>query len=200
MKKWFLVVGLVLLISALPGIATAQTAIVDYYANNTGPGSAVDQTLRLINVGQLGTPLSSPMGDICANIYVFDTNEAMIACCSCRMPPNALASASVGHELTNHPLTSVIPRAGVITILPIIAGTVPCSPIAPFASPDASLVKAFSTHVEVSGPATFITETALLPAPLSRDGAAFLSNACLFLRYLAGSGSRGTCGCTTPGR
>jgi hypothetical protein len=200
MKNWFLEVGLVLLISALPSISTAQTAIVDYYANNTGPGSAVDQTLRLINVGQLGTPMTSPAGDICANLYVFDTNEAMIACCSCRMPPNALASASVGHELTNHPLTSVIPSAGLIKILPIIAGTVPCSPIAPFASPNASLVKAFSTHVQVSGPATYITETALPPVRLSSEGAAFLSNTCLFLQYLAGSEGKGTCGCTTPGR
>ena len=200
MKKWLLAVGFVLLISALPGIARAQTALVVYYANNTGPGSAVDQTLRLINVGQLGTPMTSPAGDICANFYVFDTDEAMIACCSCRMPPNALASASIGHELTNRPLTSVIPRAGVIKILPIIAGTVPCSPIAPFASPNASLVRAFSTHVEVSGPATYITETALQPSPLSSDGAEFLTNACLFLQYLAGNGSKGTCGCTTPGR
>jgi hypothetical protein len=86
----------------------------------------------------------------------------------------------------------------VIKILPIIAGTAACSAVAPFASPDASLIQGFSTHVEVTGSARFITETPLPTAPLGPDEAAFLSNACFFVRYL-GSNAYGTCGCATPG-
>jgi hypothetical protein len=198
MKKWLLAVRLVLLISMLPSLATAQSYLVSFYANNDGPASVADQTLRLINVGQLGTPLTTPVGDICANIYVFDNSQQMTACCSCRLKANGLTSASVAKQLTNNPLTPIIPSEGVIKILPIIAGTAACSAIAPFASPDASLIEGFSTHVEITGPARFITETRLAATPLGRDEAAFLSNACFFVRYL-GSSAYGTCGCTTPG-
>ena len=198
MRKWLLGVRLVLVISVLPGLATAQSYLVNFYANNAGPASVADQTLRLINVGQLGTPLTTPAGDVCANIYVFDNSQEMTACCSCRLKANGLASVSVAKQLTNNPLTPIIPSAGVIKILPIIAGTAACSAVAPFASPDASLVQGFSTHVEVSGSARFITETPLPSSLLGPDEAAFLSNACFFVRYLGGS-TYGTCGCTTPG-
>ena len=198
MRKWLLALMVVLLISVLPSPASAQSYLVSFYANNEGPGSIADQTLRLVNVGRLGTPLTTPVGDICANIYVFDNNQEMTACCSCRLKPNGLASASVAKQLTNNPLTPIIPNQGVIKILPIIAGTAPCSAIAPFASPDASLIDGFSTHVEVTGSARFITETRLPSSPLGKDEAAFLSNACFFVRYL-GSSAYGTCGCSTPG-
>ena len=193
-KECCLAVGLVQLMSVLPGIAAAQTFLVDRYTNNAGPSSPFDPSLRLINVGLSGNPSTSPVGDVCANIYVFDNNQAMIACCSCPLRSNELASASIGKDLTNNPLTSIIPSAGVINILPTIAGTDPCSPMGPFASPDASLVQGFSTHIEVSGPATYITETALLPSLLGSEEAAFLPEACFFVQYLGGA--RGICGCS----
>jgi hypothetical protein len=198
MKK-FVLVGLVLLIC--PAVLMAvepQTYLITHYSNNAGPGSAVDQLVRLVNVGTGGTPLTSPRGDICANIYVFDNNQEMVACCSCRLTANELASASVAEQLANNPLTSVVPTAGVIKILPIIAGSTPCSPIAPFASSDASLVKGHATHVQVSGPATYITESDIPVTVLGSDEAAFLNNACLFVQYLGSS--KGRCGCRSPGQ
>jgi hypothetical protein len=198
MKRPLIVIGLILLMSpAVLFAETPQTYLLSHYANNAGPGSAVDQVVRLVNVGSGGTPMTSPAGDICTNIYVFDNNQEMVACCSCRLTPNELASASVAQQLTNNPLTSVVPAAGVVKILPITAGSASCSPIAPFASSDASLVTGYATHVQVSGPATYITETSIPVAVLGSDEAAFLNNACLFIQYL---GSRkGTCGCTSPG-
>ena len=191
--------GLFLLVSA--GVLTAQTQqtyLLTYYAHNAGPGSPVDQVVRLVNVATGGTPMTSPIGDICTNIYVFDSSQEMIACCSCRLTPNQLASASVAEQLTNNPLTSVVPAAGVVKILPVVAGSTACSPIAPFATSDASLVKGYATRVQVSGPATYITETNLPATILGSDEAAFLNNACLFVQYLGSS--KGTCGCSSPGR
>jgi hypothetical protein len=85
----------------------------------------------------------------------------------------------------------------VIKILPIVAGP-QCSPVAPFATPDASLVSGFGTRIETTAGATFITETILPSAILSSDESAFLANSCLFVQYL-GSG-KGTCGCSSPGQ
>ena len=87
--------------------------------------------IRIINTGTLGTPLTSPVGDICANIYVFDNNQEMIACCAEQITPNELDSAAVGTQLTANPLTSVVPAAGVfkiITTAPVPAGG--CNPTA----------------------------------------------------------------------
>jgi hypothetical protein len=204
MEKLFRLLGLVLLMLVFPALLVAgdpgtQTYLIDRYSNNAGPGSTMDQLLRLINVGQGGTPLTTPVGDVCANIYVFDNNQEMISCCSCRLTPNELATASVANQLTNNPLTSVIPTAGVIKIVPTPAGTAACSPAVPFTSSDASLLQGFVTHLEKAGSATYITETNMPSVPLAPAEADFLSNACLFVRYLGSSHGKGTCGCAAPG-
>jgi hypothetical protein len=215
MKRWLVALGLLALVLPLPSSLAAQqgnasvsankkkpqpqTYLAARYSNNAGPGSTINQFLRLINVGQHGTPVTSPVGDICANLYVFDNNQVMIACCSCRITPNGLASASIGDQLTNHPLSAFIPAAGTISIAPIVAAAnAACSPTAPFASSDASLIRAYGTHLEVSASATYVTEAEIPGSTLGPDEAAFLSNACLFVQYL-GSG-RGTCACSSrPG-
>jgi hypothetical protein len=190
---------LVLLILGLAAPALAQSFLVSAYDNNSGHGGLLDQSVRIINVGKLGTPMTTPVGDVCANIYVFDADQEMIACCSCRLTPNELASAAVGNQLTSNPLTGVVPISGVVDILPIAAGTQPCSPISPFSTPDASLVQATSTHVEITNSYVFITESELEPAKMGSQQAAFLSNACLFVQYLGGKSGQGGCGCSSPG-
>ena len=207
MKKLLLILGLLVLV---PGLALAQsltaaTYYVDYYSNNAGPvPGAPDQIVRIINVGVLGTPLTSPTGDICANIYVFDNNQELIACCAQRITPNELDSASVGTQLTNNPVTSVVPPAGVIKIALTPAGT-KCDPTGSLGTPApvdppaiAGLGVVFATHLQVTGGATFVTETSLSPAPLGNAEALFLPTACSFAKYL-GSG-KGICTSSTPGK
>jgi hypothetical protein len=194
MKKLLVVLGLLALV---PGAAFAQNVVgtyfVDYYSNNAGPvPAAPDQMVRIINVGVGGTPLTSPTGDICADIYVFDNNQELIACCDERITPNELDSASVGNQLTSNPVTSVVPAAGVIKIA-ITPG--PCG--TPLTAADASLAMVFATHLQVTGAKTFVTETEILPSPFSAAEAAFLPQACSFAMYL-GSG-KGTCSSSTPG-
>ena len=208
MKKLLVCLGLLLLV---PGLALAQdpTTIVNdpagpfvgyfvgYYANNVGPvPGSPDQVIRIINTGTLGTPLTSPVGDICADIYVFDNNQEMIACCAERITPNELDSAAVGAQLTANPLTSVVPTAGVVKIITQAVPPGGCTPTAltlAFADADVS-----STHLQVSGGKTYVTETVVPTAsPLSAAEYTFLQQACAFTLYLGSS--KGTCSSTVPG-
>ncbi len=68
------------------------------YASNLQLGDAV------VNVTNAGTsadgnvpvPTGNNFGDICANIYVFDPDQEMAACCTCLVSPNSLHSWPVG--------------------------------------------------------------------------------------------------------
>ena len=63
--------------------------------------------------------------------------------------------------------------------------------------PPLVLVMRFATHLQITGTATFITETNIPIAPLGyEEEAAFLSNACLLVTYLGSSYGKGTCSCT----
>jgi hypothetical protein len=199
MKKLLVVLGLLLLVS---GIAPAQQIVgsyfVDYYAKNAGPlPDAADQLVRIINVGLTGTPLTVPTGNICASIYVFDNNQEMIACCGCILTPNELATASVGTQLTNNPVTSVVPTAGVIKIL-TTPTTTSCDPRTQPGAPSTDYAQVFATHLDPPAPTViFLTETQKRPSPLSAVEYTFLQTACSFAQYL-GSG-KGTCSCSVPG-
>jgi hypothetical protein len=70
------------------------------------------------------------MATCCANIYVFDANQEMVACCSFRITPNGLLTLSVANNLTNNPVTSLVPVAGDIKIVGMVAPTTgACSPV-----------------------------------------------------------------------
>jgi len=190
MKKLLIVLGCLVLMSALPALAQyPQTGAgyyyTDYYSNNF-PGSAPDQIVRIINSGQGGTPLTAPTGNICANFYVFDNNQEMIECCSCVLTPNELASASVQTQLTSGvasiPLTGITPSAGVIKIVltqPSAAVT-SCDPGSTgpgLATANTNLGSAYATHAQnvsttAAGPSNplgpfTVTETPLEAQPLT---------------------------------
>src|SRR4029078_6522293 len=100
MKRLFVLVAL-LVMAASASIAQTSPYMIDYFSNNPGPGGAADQQIRLVNYSLQGTPLTSPVGDVCANVYVFDANQELVACCSCRITPNGLISLSIANGLTN---------------------------------------------------------------------------------------------------
>ena len=198
MKKLLVVLGLLLLVSAVPALAQGYY-YVDYYSNNINP-LAADQVIRAINNGLLGTPLTSPTGDICENVYVFDNNQEMIACCACRLTPNELSSAAVGAQLTNHALTGTAPVAGVVKIAFTTVPAGGCkAETAALTGAVANWAAVFGTHLQAEPPSSptslFVTESVKNPQTLGPDEAAFLPQACSFVRYL-GSGNPGTCSCT----
>lgn len=188
------------------------TYYVEYFANNAAPLSGTpDQIIRVINVGLGGNPISNT-GNICEAVYVFNADQVIQACCQCVLKPNELAVARVSADLTSSTLTGDVPSAGVVKIV-----LYPVGPQGPASSlvtatacdaaqspmpttgpvgvvPVAALGAVFGTHLQVEPTGTAVTETEKLPRVLSSEEAAFLPNACSFIRYL-GSG-RGTCRCT----
>ena len=147
MKKLLVVLGILALV---PCMALAQgTYYVDYYSNNIDHG--LDQAIRIINVGTLGTPLTSPSGDICANVYVFDANQELLACCAQRLTPNELATAFVHYQLTNNTVTTVVPPSGVIKVVLAQPPGSTCTPTTIGATPDAGLGVVFGTHLQKEG-------------------------------------------------
>ena len=184
-----LVLGVLVLVSCL---AFAQgTYFVDYFANNSG--GAFDSWVRVVNVGLNGTPLTSPVGDICANYYVFDNVQEMAACCSCRITPDEYRAAKVGADLTSNPLTPVVPTFGMVKIV-TTPYTGSCNPAASLAGANADLARVWGTHLQITGGAAWVTETEKLPATLSAAEASFLPMACGFVQYL-GTGF-GVCRCS----
>jgi hypothetical protein len=173
----------------IPGSAQG-TYFVDYYSNNRG---GADQAIRIINIGVNGTPLTAPVGDICANVYVFDNRQEMISCCACRITPNEYALMLVGTQLTNNTPTGVIPVSGVIMVATTPANG-SCNPTAPLTGASTELAQVFVTHLQDTGDRTFVTETQKLPSHLSADEAGFLPTVCS--RYFGSSFGMCTCGTT----
>ncbi len=154
---------------------------------------APDQQVRLVNFGANGTPLTSPTGDVCANIYVFDANQEMAACCACRITPNGVKTFRVFGNLTPNPVTTIIPVNGDIKIVSTAAvGSTACTPLSFNGGLTDSLV-GFGTHVNTTGLGSFISETQIPAAAFSSQEQNFLPQACQFARYL-GSG-KGVCFC-----
>jgi hypothetical protein len=77
-----------------------------------------------------GVP-NATVGNICANIYVFDPQEEEIGCCACLVTPNGLNSLSVTSDLISNNLTPAVPTSVVIKLTgstPAQTGTALSSP------------------------------------------------------------------------
>src|SRR5690242_21832827 len=117
--------ALLLLIGAFTLPVTAQTVNDAYQVNyfsdqlRVADVSAPDQFVRIINTGQIGSPIDSAtnQGTVCADIYVFDTNQEMLECCSCPLTANALLTLSVQQNLVQSTLTNVRLISGVVKIV-----------------------------------------------------------------------------------
>lgn len=115
----------------LPATTAAQDGnFMVRYATNLNPtaGVATDTVINLTNTGaSLGRqyPGAAPSGatltfsdsNICANVYVFSSDEQLQECCSCLLTPNALASYSAIGDLISNTLTTAKPNSIVIKLL-----------------------------------------------------------------------------------
>jgi len=150
----------------------------------------LDQTVRIINPGEQGTPLSAHHGTVCADIYVFDSNQEMSECCSCPITANGLLILSVNYDLTSNPLTGWPPPSdGVIKI--VSDNQANCDPTSPVPTPD---IRAWATHLQAPSYNYLVTTEEEFPvAALQQDELSFLGQACSFVQFL-GSG-KGVCSC-----
>ncbi|HMK29035.1 MAG TPA: hypothetical protein VK473_05065, partial [Terriglobales bacterium] len=163
---------------------------VNYYSNRLHGTSPLDQTVRIINPGEQGTPLSAHHGTVCADIYVFDATQEMIECCNCPITANGLLTLSVNADLTGNPLQGWPPPTdGVIKI--VSDNQANCDATSPVPTPD---LRAWGTHLQwPGGPNLVTTEDEFLTASLQQDELSFLGQACSFVLFL-GSG-KGECSC-----
>lgn len=151
--------------------------IGESYVNITNSGASIKTTKS-----------STSNGNICVNVYAFDPNEEMIACCSCRVTPDGLVSLGVNRDITVNPLTGAIPSSVVIKLLatqPPSSGN--CNAAAPGAT--APGLAAWGTTLHPTPvPGTYaLTETAFTPATLSPGELTNLGSTCTFIEN-TGSG------------
>jgi hypothetical protein len=165
---------LVAALASFGGIAVAENPAtggtpnvynVDYFSNANTSG-APDGTLRIINPGTSG-------GNLCADIYVFDTNEEMSECCSCTTTPDGLLTLSVNNDLTSNPLTGVVLNTGVIKIVSAATSGGLC-PVPTTPAPVATL-REWTTHIQTGGT---ITENPSQEASLSLAEGKALAGQC----------------------
>src|SRR5215470_13686528 len=92
---------------------------INYLANptvSTVPGGNV---VNLSNAGELGSCPFGPsgcltdVGDICVNVYVFQSDEELEECCACLVTPNALVHLTAA-DLIGNPGNGVTPTNGVV--------------------------------------------------------------------------------------
>lgn len=210
MVRSFLVV-LAVLALAMPALAQVVEGPVDAfqirYAANLNIGDSV------INMTNAGTEAVSPTfndGYICANLYVFAPDQQEIACCACKLSPNSLFSSSVKAQLTNNPLTQVIPDHVTLKVVATrVAASAKCDPAAGGAPGEVPPVEALARGLRIWGttlhalpttPASYgVTETSFLPAQLSVAEYQKLTSGCWFIGFM-GSGHGVCAGCTEGGR
>ena len=105
-----------------PISADAQFQVA--YASNLTAG---DSVINITNTGTLGASRNGPgfggaVGNICVNVYALDPGEELVACCSCLITPDALASLSVVNDLIANTETGSKPTSAVIKLIAVPTG------------------------------------------------------------------------------
>jgi hypothetical protein len=176
------------------GIETSFVSYtVSYYANANTVG-APDATVRFINDGTLGD--TSPTGDLCAAIYVFDNTEQMQECCSCKVTPNGYLALGVNPNLTsNNPGKSL--HRGVIKVISSTPSTTAGSCDATNIGEQPG-IHGWMSHVQKTNPGFQFTEGALKDATLDAAELADLQEDCVVITQP--NGITGVCSCADIGR
>jgi len=207
---------------------TSDAYYLGYYGNaNLGYPTA---EVNIVNPGSTGgysafdPTAPGPFGDLCANVYVFTSDQEMVECCSCFISPNGLRTLNIDVDLTSNPLTSTPPHAGLIKIvssdIDSSEGDGACSGVStnpagkteftdvagePY-SPEGSL-RTWSTHIRqtTASPVLFtLTEASFRHADIgresygdeSRDGSSELRKLQQQCHFIALNGSgHGHCTC-----
>jgi len=177
--------------------ATASITVGDVmqvgYASNLSEG---DSYVNITNSGQSG-------GNICVNVYAFNANEAMVACCSCLVSPGGLASLSVRNDLISNTLISYFPSSITMNLIPTAAGpSNSCNPASVSVGSITTGLRAWNTTLHANqGVATGyqVTERPLVEVGLSSSQLTNLAQTCFFIQ--ANGSGFGICkSCSTGGQ
>jgi hypothetical protein len=200
MRRIFLATLIVLL--AIPVLADDTFQI--NFATNL---NLSDSFLDLTNTG--ATVSAGASQSLCVNVYAFDPAADEIACCTCSVPPNGLASMSVKTSILANTGTSVMPTSVVVKLV-ASTGTCNASTITVLAHGMAAWMTTTHTLTKTTPspnywtPATTTTtatqeETAFTQADLSAAELSHITSTCAFIE--SNDGGSGICkGCTAGGQ
>jgi len=153
---------------------------ISYAANVKSGGSFIDIT----NAGVLGG--TDPVGDICANVYVFDPGQELLECCACLLTPQHLMSLDVLKDLASNSLTpGGVPTSVTVALFASAAsstGGAPCNASTVLKRDGASGMRAWSTTTHQIPGGKFQTEVPFLPADLSASEFTKLTSTCSFIQ------------------
>jgi hypothetical protein len=174
------------------------------YASNLQFG---DSYINISNDGANGAPLLGPglggaVGNICVNVYAFDSVEEMVSCCSCNITPDQTKNLTVQRDILSNTATGVVPTSLTIKLLATLAGTGGSSTSCTNAAASVNTativagMAAWGTTLHAT-PVTgtyATTETAFTPATLSAGELAHLANTCSnIIGNLSGFGICASC-------
>jgi hypothetical protein len=210
-------------VAAPPKPVASDTSYYITYYGNANTAGFPDAQVNILNPGSTGgwsvtdgyTAGAPGVGDLCANIYVFTSDQEMVECCSCFISPNGLLQLSLDVNLTANPLANSavvpLPVAGAVKIVSSNTTSDQCR--SPFSGGNGSVrfdiaastytqngvLRGWNTHVRetLATPQWTVTETPLRVGSLSSDGSELqkLQAQCYALQDL-GSG-KGRCTCPT---
>lgn len=167
-------------------VTVAPMMMISYFNRNNAAASAYDSTIQLVNPG-------SPPGDICAMVYVFDSNQEMNECCGCVISDSGLLTLSLLHNLSANPLTGTTPGTGTVEIFPAnVSSNGQCN--AGTAMPSAMLA-GWQTNAQVAGQGYQLSEIPASVVSLGPVEEQVLTTECGMIQTL-GSGT-GVCSCGT---
>ena len=144
------------------------------YASNLQAG---DSFVNISNTGSSGA-------NLCANVYVFDPSEEMVACCSCLITPNAVQSLSVQGDLISNTLSPSTPQSVVIKILASTPTGASCNPASLTIQTLEPGLRAWGTklHALPANPVNYgVTETGFLSGGISPAELTHLTSFCGFV-------------------
>lgn len=189
-------------------LSHAQTAAVDILAAAVTPVVSVayfdssivpvatpfpTQKVRIVNSGVQST--ASVLGDLCANIYVFDSAQELKECCSCPVTANGRILLTVEANLTNNPGNGAPFNSGSFVVVPsVLSSTTLCdaTTVTPAPSPFPNLA-VWATHVSNKGTGFGVTETLAPSTPLSGPELTELQSRCGFI--VGNQSGAGICTC-----
>jgi uncharacterized repeat protein (TIGR01451 family) len=159
---------------------TVLTPVLVNYFSNANTSGAPDATARIINTG------TSSLGNVCADIFVFDAQQEMSECCSCMLTPDNLLTLSVNDDLTANPVTDETLTSGMIEVISVApqAGSCPL----PVTIASAPTLRAWVTHLQHGTTGYVSSETESQVAGATAANLSTLQTECSAIQTL-GSGN-----------
>jgi hypothetical protein len=175
-----------------PMVASGQT---DYYqVNYLANFQAGDSYVNLMNAGGADPTASG----ICANVYVFAPDEQMLACCSCPLTPNQLATLSAKKDLTVDTLFAFTMSSLSVELVATKNKTGQCDPTGLLGETLASGLRAWAVTLEPASVTTYgVTKTEFSQVTPNSSQIQLLAGLCTYIQ--ANGSGYGVCNACRSG-